>query len=59
MIWFRVLTNQEDSNLEINVTETRMMRRMYGYTRSDRIRNDVISEKVGVIVIEDKIRGTR
>jgi len=32
---------------------------MYGYARLDRNRNEVIREKVGGALIEDKIRETR
>jgi len=32
---------------------------MCGFTRLDRIRNQVIREKVGVVPIEDKLRETR
>ena len=32
---------------------------MYGFTRSDRIRNEVIREKEGIAPIEDKTRENR
>ena len=41
------------------VAEMRMIRWMCGYTRMDKIRNDVITEKVGVAPIEHKMRETR
>ena len=37
----------------------RVIRWMCDYTRSDRIKNEVIREKVGVVLIEDKMRETR
>ena len=37
----------------------RMIRWMCGYTRLDRIRNEVIRSKIGVENIEDKIRDAR
>jgi len=43
----------------LNVTEMRMLQRMCGYTRLDRIRNVVIRERVGVIHLEEKLRETR
>lgn len=41
------------------MAEMRMIRWMCGYTRLDRIRNEVIREKVGVAPIEDKMREAR
>ena len=41
------------------VVEMRMIRWMCGYTKLDRIRNEVIREKVGVAPIEDKMREIR
>jgi len=41
------------------VAEMRMIRWMCGYTRLNRIRNVVISERVGVAPLEDKLRKTR
>ena len=32
---------------------------MYGHTRSHKIRYEVIREKVGIVVIKDKMRETR
>ena len=40
----------------MGVTKIRMVRWMCGYMRADRIRNVVISDKVGVTSIKDKIR---
>ena len=41
------------------IAEMRIIRWMYVYTRLDRIRNEVIMEKVGVVPIEEKLRETR
>jgi len=41
------------------VAEMRMIRRIYGNTRLDKIRNEVIRDKIGVPSIEDKIREAR
>ena len=41
------------------VAEMRMIRWMYGFTRLDRIRNEVFREKVGVAPIKEKLRETR
>jgi len=43
----------------LRVAEIRMIRWMYGYTRMDRIRNEVIRDLVKVAPIEDKMRETR
>nr|XP_016457727.1 PREDICTED: uncharacterized protein LOC107781524 [Nicotiana tabacum] len=37
----------------------RMLRWICGHTRIDKIRNEVIRERVGVVPIEDKMRETR
>ncbi|XP_070008469.1 uncharacterized protein [Nicotiana sylvestris] len=37
----------------------RMLRWMYEYTRRDKIRNEVIRDKVGVASLEDKMRESR
>ena len=37
----------------------RMIRWMYGHTRLDKIRNEVIRDKIGVTFVEDKIRDAR
>jgi len=37
------------------VAKMRMLRWMCGHTRKDRIRNDIIREKIGVAPIEEKI----
>ncbi|KAG5628180.1 hypothetical protein H5410_013398 [Solanum commersonii] len=42
---------------KMHVVEMRMLRWMCGHTRSDRIRNEVIREKVGVAFVVDKRRG--
>ena len=41
------------------VAEMRMIRWMCGFIRLDKIRNEVIIEKVGVVPIEEKLRETR
>ncbi|KAG5593432.1 hypothetical protein H5410_043946 [Solanum commersonii] len=38
----------------MHVAEMRMLRWMCGHTRSDKIRNEVIREKVGVASVVDK-----
>ncbi|XP_060169387.1 agamous-like MADS-box protein AGL8 homolog isoform X2 [Lycium barbarum] len=44
---------------KMKVAEMRMLRWMCGNTRSDRIRNEVIRNKVGVASVEDKMREAR
>ncbi|KAL6530710.1 hypothetical protein OROGR_014570 [Orobanche gracilis] len=44
---------------KMNVTELRMLRWMCGHTKKDRLRNEVIREKVRVTSIEDKIMENR
>ncbi|KAK4372544.1 hypothetical protein RND71_007928 [Anisodus tanguticus] len=44
---------------KIKVAEMRMLRWMCGHTRRDRIRNDDIREKVGVALVDDKMREAR
>ncbi|KAF3630083.1 Mediator of RNA polymerase II transcription subunit 20a [Capsicum annuum] len=44
---------------KLKVTEMRMLRWMYGLTRGDRVRNEIIREKVGVASVEDKMREVR
>ncbi|WMV40109.1 hypothetical protein MTR67_033494 [Solanum verrucosum] len=43
----------------MQVAEMRMLRWMCGHTRSDKIRNEVIREKVGVASVVDKLREVR
>jgi len=43
----------------MKVAEMRMIRWIYGHTRLDKIRNEVIRSKIGVASIEDKIREAR
>ncbi|WMV39928.1 hypothetical protein MTR67_033313 [Solanum verrucosum] len=44
---------------KMHVAEMRMLRWMCWHTRSDRIRNEVIREKVGVASVVDKLREAR
>ncbi|KAG5606935.1 hypothetical protein H5410_028427 [Solanum commersonii] len=44
---------------KMHVAEMRMLRWMCGHTRSDKIRNEVIGEKVGVASVVDKLREAR
>ncbi|XP_060189176.1 uncharacterized protein LOC132618126 isoform X2 [Lycium barbarum] len=44
---------------KMKVAEMRMLRWMCGHTRSDRIRNEDIRDKVGVASVEDKMREAR
>ncbi|KAG5614785.1 hypothetical protein H5410_014609 [Solanum commersonii] len=44
---------------KMHVAEMRMLRWMCGHTRSDKIRNEVIREKVGVASVVDKAREAR
>ncbi|KAG5586098.1 hypothetical protein H5410_046532 [Solanum commersonii] len=43
----------------MHVAEMRMLRWMCGHTRSDKIRNEVVREKVGVASMVDKLREAR
>ncbi|KAG5613275.1 hypothetical protein H5410_024556 [Solanum commersonii] len=43
----------------MHVAEMRMLRWMCGHARSDKIRNEVIREKVGVASVVDKLREAR
>ncbi|XP_060183146.1 uncharacterized protein LOC132613111 [Lycium barbarum] len=44
---------------KMKVAEMRILRWMCGHTRSDRIRNEVIRDKVGIALVEDKMREVR
>ena len=44
---------------KLMIVEMRMIRWMYGFTRLDKIRNEMIRKKVGVAPIEEKLRETR
>ncbi|KAL6548523.1 hypothetical protein OROGR_008944 [Orobanche gracilis] len=66
--FFRYLGSiiQKDGELDgdchvqkMNVAEMRMLRWMCGHTKKDRLRNDVIREKVRVASIEDKMMENR
>ncbi|KAH0461941.1 hypothetical protein IEQ34_009516 [Dendrobium chrysotoxum] len=50
---------KEKHNSKLSVAEMRMLRWMSGFTLRDRIRNEHIREKVGVALVEDKIRESR
>jgi len=43
----------------MQIAEVRMLRLMYGHTRSDKIRNEDIRVKVGVAFIVDKMRESK
>ena len=43
----------------MNVAEMRMIRQICGHMRLDKIRNEVIKGKIGVICIENKIKQAR
>ena len=43
----------------MKVAEMRMIHRMCGHTRLDKVRNEVIRSKIGVAAIEDKMREAR
>ncbi|KAF3663664.1 V-type proton ATPase subunit c''1 [Capsicum annuum] len=44
---------------KLKVVEMRILRWMYGLTRGNRVRNEIIREKVGVASVEDKMREGR
>uniref|UniRef100_A0A1S4B6T2 Uncharacterized protein n=1 Tax=Nicotiana tabacum TaxID=4097 RepID=A0A1S4B6T2_TOBAC len=44
---------------KMKVAEMRMLRRMCGHTRLDRIRNEVIRDNMGVACLEDNVREVR
>ncbi|KAM3322716.1 hypothetical protein P3S67_003867 [Capsicum chacoense] len=44
---------------KLKVAEMRMLRWMFGFIRDDRVRNEIIQEKVGVVSVADKIREVR
>ena len=50
--------NKKQEN-KMDVTEMKMLRGMSGYILKDRIRNDHISERVGVTSISEKMRDYR
>ncbi|KAH0755077.1 hypothetical protein KY290_025347 [Solanum tuberosum] len=62
-VWNVMMTGcAESGNAHVHkmhVAEMRMLRWMCGHTRSDRIRNEVIREKVGVASVVDKLREAR
>ncbi|KAF3628949.1 putative prolyl 4-hydroxylase 3 [Capsicum annuum] len=44
---------------KLKVAEMRMLRWMCGLTRADRVRNEIIRKKVGVVSVEEKMREVR
>ena len=44
---------------QLLVAEMRMIRWMYAHTRLDRVKNEVITDKVKVVHINDKMRENR
>ncbi|KAF3679746.1 Ubiquitin-conjugating enzyme E2 N [Capsicum annuum] len=44
---------------KLKVEEMRMLQWMCGHTRKDKVRNEIIQEKVGVASMEDKMRKVR
>ncbi|XP_047267610.1 uncharacterized protein LOC124898038 [Capsicum annuum] len=44
---------------KLKVAEMRMLRWMCGQTKKDRVRNEIIQEKVGMASVEDKMREVR
>ncbi|KAF3681174.1 putative cytosolic sulfotransferase 5-like isoform 1 [Capsicum annuum] len=44
---------------KLKVAEMRMLRWMCGFTRTERVTNEIIREKVGVVSVEDKMREVR
>ncbi|KAF3625179.1 hypothetical protein FXO38_29877 [Capsicum annuum] len=44
---------------KLKVAEMRMLHWMCGFARVDRVRNEIIREKVGVVSVEDKMREVR
>ncbi|PHT40405.1 hypothetical protein CQW23_19259 [Capsicum baccatum] len=56
-----VLVNVEPEGIvaKPGVAEMRMLRWMCGHTRKDRVRNEIIQEKVGMALVEDKMQEVR
>ena len=52
-------TLKEQHDRSVGVAEMRMLRWMCDYTRKDRIRNDIIREKIGVAPIKEKMTENR
>ncbi|KAF3618668.1 adenylate kinase family-like protein [Capsicum annuum] len=50
---------RNSTSKKLKVAEMRMLRWMCGQTRKDRVRNATIREKVGVTLVEDKMREVR
>ncbi|XP_070022910.1 uncharacterized protein [Nicotiana sylvestris] len=53
------LASQEPHVKKMKMAEMRMFRWMCGHTRLDRIRNEIIRDKVGEAPVEDKMREAR
>lgn len=43
-------------NLEMRVVEMKMLNRMFGHTRTDKIKNENIKKKVKIALIERKFQ---
>ena len=50
---------QKVSPQRMKVAEMRMLRSICGHTRLDKIKNEVIRDKIGVAFIENKLREAR
>ncbi|KAG5587041.1 hypothetical protein H5410_047475 [Solanum commersonii] len=59
LLYGRVLAVKNAHVQKMHVAEMRMLRWMCGYTRSDKIRNEVIRKKVGVASVVDKLSKAR
>ncbi|KAG5604403.1 hypothetical protein H5410_025895 [Solanum commersonii] len=59
VVWSGVLAIKNAHVQKMHVAKMRMLIWMCGHTRSDKIRNEVIREKVGVAFVVDKLRKAR